>query len=42
MWSWICCYVTCYDYSVCCNGGAMFLRCLVSGRRSPGWFFRQA
>ena len=26
MWSWICCYVTGHDYSVSCDGGAMFLR----------------
>jgi hypothetical protein len=37
MWSWICCYVTGHDYSVSCNQGAMFLRCIVCGRRSQGW-----
>jgi hypothetical protein len=37
MWSWICCYVTGHDYSVSCDGGAMFLRCIVCGRRSQGW-----
>ena len=36
MWSWICCYVTGHDYSVSCDDGAIFLRCLVCGRRSPG------
>jgi hypothetical protein len=37
MWNWISCYVTGHDYSVCCDGGAMFLRCIVCGRRSQGW-----
>jgi hypothetical protein len=37
MWNLICCYVTGHDYSVCCDGGAIFLRCLVCGRRSHGW-----
>jgi hypothetical protein len=37
MWNWISCYVTGHDYSVCCNQGRMFLRCLVCGRRSEGW-----
>jgi uncharacterized C2H2 Zn-finger protein len=37
MWSWIYCYVTGHDYSVSCDGGAMFLRCVVCGRRSQGW-----
>lgn len=37
MWSWISCYVTGHDYSVCCDAGAMFLRCVVCGRRSQGW-----
>jgi hypothetical protein len=37
MWNWISCYVTGHDYTVCCNGGAMFLRCVVCNRRSHGW-----
>lgn len=37
MWSWICCYVMGHDYSVSCNSGAMFLRCMGCGRRSQGW-----
>jgi len=37
MWSWIFCYVTGHDYSVSCDGGAMFLRCMCCGRRSNGW-----
>jgi hypothetical protein len=37
MWSWICCYVMGHDYSVSCDSGAMFLRCIVCGRRSQGW-----
>jgi hypothetical protein len=37
MWTWIYCYVTGHDYAVCCDEGAMFLRCLICGRRSHGW-----
>jgi len=37
MWNWIVCYVTGHDYAVSCDGGAMFLRCVVCGRRSQGW-----
>jgi hypothetical protein len=37
MWNLICCYVTGHDYSVCCVGGSIFLRCVVCGRRSQGW-----
>jgi hypothetical protein len=37
MWNWISCYVTGHDYSVRCDEGAMFLRCVVCGRRSQGW-----
>ena len=37
MWSWISCYVTGHDYSVSCDHGAMFLKCVVCGRRSQGW-----
>ena len=42
MWSWIVCYVTGHDYSVSCDGGAMFLRCVVCGRRSQGWVVNPA
>lgn len=37
MWSWVCCYVIGHDYSVSCNEGTMFLRCISCGRRSHGW-----
>jgi hypothetical protein len=37
MWNWISCYVTGHQYAVCCDGGAMFLKCLLCGRRSQGW-----
>jgi hypothetical protein len=37
MWSWIACYVCGHDYSVGCKGGAMFLRCVLCGKRSQGW-----
>jgi hypothetical protein len=37
MWNWISCYVTGHDYSVSCEGGSIFLRCLICGRRSQGW-----
>lgn len=36
MLSWISCYVTGHDYSVCCEQGRIFLRCVVCGRRSEG------
>jgi hypothetical protein len=37
MWNLISCYVTGHDYSVSCESGAIFLRCLICGRRSQGW-----
>jgi hypothetical protein len=37
MWSWILCYVRGHDYSVTCNCGSMFLRCVACGHRSRGW-----
>ena len=37
MWNWIACYVTGHDYSISCDGGAIFLKCLICGRRSQGW-----
>lgn len=42
MWNWICCYVTGHDYSVSCNEGAMFLRCVTCGHRSQGWVVHAA
>lgn len=42
MWNWISCYVTGHDYSVSCDGGSIFLRCLVCGRRSQGWLVHRA
>jgi transcription elongation factor Elf1 len=37
MWHWITCLVTGHEYSVSCDHGRMFLKCLVCGRRSEGW-----
>ena len=37
MWKWIACYVNGHEYSVTCQSGSMFLRCLQCGRRSQGW-----
>ena len=37
MWSWLSCYLIGHDYSVHCEDGAVFLRCLTCGRRSHGW-----
>jgi hypothetical protein len=37
MWSWIVCYVMGHDYSVSCDSGAMFLKCIACGHRSHGW-----
>jgi hypothetical protein len=37
MWNWIRCYVTGHDYCVSCEGGSMFLKCIVCERRSQGW-----
>jgi hypothetical protein len=37
MWSWIACYVHGHHYSVGCESGFMFLRCINCGRRSQGW-----
>lgn len=42
MWSWIYCYVIGHEYSVSCDGGAMFLRCISCGRRSNGWVVKDA
>lgn len=37
MWSWISCYLMGHDYGVCCETGAIYLRCQTCGRRSNGW-----
>lgn len=37
MWHWLSCYLVGHDYSVCCESGAIFLRCTACGRRSQGW-----
>jgi hypothetical protein len=41
MWSLIVCYVMGHDYSVSCDSGAMFLKCISCGRRSHGWTVRE-
>jgi hypothetical protein len=40
MWNWIACYITGHDYNITCDGGAIFLKCLICGRRSQGWVVR--
>jgi hypothetical protein len=37
MWTWISCYIIGHDYSITCQGGAIYLRCTNCGRRSHGW-----
>ena len=37
MWAWLSCFLIGHDYSVHCEDGAVFLRCLNCGRRSQGW-----
>ena len=38
MWNWFNCYLSGrHDYGVWCEKGAIFLRCVHCGRRSPGW-----
>jgi hypothetical protein len=38
MWTWFSCYLSGrHDYSMWCEPGAIFLRCLHCGRRSGGW-----
>jgi len=37
MWGWLSCFLIGHDYSVHCEDGAVFLRCLNCGRRSHGW-----
>ena len=41
MWSFISCYLVGHDYSICCEAGAIFLRCTTCGRRSQGWDLHQ-
>jgi hypothetical protein len=38
MWNWFNCYLSGrHDYGMWCEPGAIFLRCIHCGRRSPGW-----
>ncbi|MGE5813089.1 MAG: hypothetical protein ACM36C_01260 [Acidobacteriota bacterium] len=37
MWHWLSCYLVGHDYSICCESGAIFLRCTACGHRSQGW-----
>ena len=38
MWNLINCYLSGrHDYGMWCEPGAMFLRCVHCGKRSPGW-----
>ena len=38
MWNWFNCYLSGrHDYGMWCEPGAIFLRCVHCGRRSPGW-----
>jgi hypothetical protein len=38
MWNWFNCYLSGrHEYGPWCESGAMFLRCMHCGRRSPGW-----
>jgi hypothetical protein len=37
MWHFISCYLIGHDYSICCEAGAIYLRCANCGRRSQGW-----
>ena len=38
MWSWFNCYLSGrHEYGMWCEPGAIFLRCIHCGRRSPGW-----
>ncbi len=38
MWSWFNCYLSGrHEYGMWCEPGAICLRCLNCGRRSPGW-----
>ncbi len=38
MWNWFSCYLSGrHEFGVSCEPGAVFLRCIHCGRRSPGW-----
>ena len=38
MWNWFNCYLSGrHDYGIWSEPGAIFLRCVHCGRRSPGW-----
>ncbi len=38
MWTWFNCYLSGrHEFGVWCEPGAIFLRCIHCGRRSPGW-----
>ena len=38
MWNLLNCYLSGrHEYGMCCEPGAIFLRCLHCGKRSPGW-----
>jgi hypothetical protein len=38
MWNWVNCYLSGrHDYGMWCEPGAIFLRCVHCGKRSPGW-----
>jgi hypothetical protein len=38
MWNWFNCYLSGrHEYGMWCEPGAIFLRCIHCGRRSPGW-----
>lgn len=41
MWHWLSCYLVGHDYSICCESGAIFLRCAACGRRSQGWHLHE-
>ena len=43
MWNWFNCYLSGrHDFGVWCEPGAIFLRCVHCGRRSPGWSMNAA
>jgi hypothetical protein len=38
MWDWVNCHLlNRHQYAVCCEHGAILLRCLMCGHRSTGW-----
>ena len=38
MWKWFNCYLSGrHNFGISCEPGAIFLKCLQCGRRSPGW-----